>query len=371
MDLLSYLDTPVRRAYQSGDEDLYSSITLLNKDILNDIDFHEVDIAFLGFPFSEENQRDSSFADTVRSELANLAQINGGLSILDLGNIKKGNSVKDSLVALRDVLNFLKGYNVFIITISNCTHVKKAFLESTITTSNPNLVEIDPRFAIKKTLEYLEDDYQKNINYTNIGYQSYYIFQRELAWLKDNHYSAYRLGEVRADLSEIEPAIRNSSAINVSLNALKCQEAPGQSEVAPNGFYSEEICQLAKYAGAADYLGIANISGFKENSGLQTIRLTAQIIWFFLFGYTLRVTEDPTQDPHIKKFNVGQKVRGDNLIFYKSDKTDRWWVEVPINEDKENVILPANYKDYIDACNQQIPDRWLKAMQKYNFKSRL
>jgi hypothetical protein len=371
MDLLSYLDTPERKTYQSGDEDLYSSITLLNKDIIYSIDLHEVDIAFLGFPFSEDNQRDSCFADAVRSELANLAQIKEGLSILDLGNIKKGNSLKDSLVALKDVLNFLKGYNVFVIIISNCNHVKKAFLESTITTSNPNLVEIDPKFAIIETLDYIADDCQNNINYTNIGYQSYYTFQSELNWLKDNHYSAYRLGEVRADLSEIEPAIRNSSAINISLNALKCQEAPGQAEVSPNGFYSEEICQLAKYSGAADYLEIADISGFKEDAGLQTIRLTAQIMWFLIFGYTIRVTEDPRKDPHIKKFNVGQKVRGDNLIFYKSDKTDRWWVEITINEDKENVILPANYKDYIDACNQQIPDRWLKAMQKHNFKSHL
>jgi hypothetical protein len=220
-------------------------------------------------------------------------------------------------------------------------------------------------------MEYLPDDYQKKINYTNIGYQTYYILQRELNWLKDNHFNAYRLGDVRTDLSEIEPAIRNSSTINISLNALKCQEAPGQLDISPNGFYSEEMCQLAKYSGAADNLKIVNISDFSRNTGLQTIRLTAQIIWFVIFGYTIRITENPIQDPHIKKFNVGQKVRGDNLVFYKSDKTDRWWVEVPINDHEEKVILPANYKDYIDACNQQIPDRWLKAMQKYNFGSRL
>lgn len=371
MDLLSYLDIPENGSYQSGSEGLYNSMILLNKANVSSLDLSDIDIAFLGFPFSEDNQRDSYFADAVRSELANLSQVREDLSILDLGNIKQGKSVNDSLVALRDVLYFLREQNIFVITISNCNHVKKAFLESTNTISNPNLVEIDSRFSIITTLEYLPDDYQKKINYTNIGYQTYYILQRELNWLKDNHFNAYRLGDVRTDLSEIEPAIRNSSTINISLNALKCQEAPGQQDVSPNGFYSEEMCQLAKYSGAADNLKIVNISDFSHNTGLQTIRLTAQIIWFVIFGYTIRVTENPTQDPHIKKFNVGQKVRGDNLVFYKSDKTDRWWVEIPINDQEENVILPANYKDYIDACNQQIPDRWLKAMQKYNFDSRL
>ncbi len=369
MNLLNYLDSPGLKSYYPANEGLSNSIHVLKQDIADTIDFSTIDIAILGFPFSEDNQQDAYFADTVRMELAALAQVKEGLSILDLGNIKKGNSVKDSLVALQDVLGFLGEYNVFVIAISNCNHVKKAFMESINTGHDSKIVEIDPRFSIIRTLEFLPDEYQQKLNYTNIGYQSYYIHHKEFNWLKNNFFDAYRLGEVRKNLAGIEPAIRNSSTINFSLNALKCQEAPDQQEISPNGFYSEEICQLAKYSGAADHLKIANISDFSQNSGLHTIRLTAQLIWFLIFGYTIRVTEDPTQDPHIKKFNVGQKVRGDNLVFYKSDNTERWWVEIPLQDHTNNVILPANYQDYIDACNQQIPDRWLKAMQKYNFTS--
>jgi hypothetical protein len=371
MNLLNYLDLPNQDYRLPDSRGLYNSIDILKKETINSIDFFNIDIALLGVPFSEENEYNSYFADNVRKELNKLASVKEDLSILDLGNIKKGKSVKDSLIALRDVLNFLAEYNIFIIAISNCNHVKKAFIESIHAGPDRSLVEIDSKFSIRNTLEYLPDDLHQQLDYTNIGYQSYYIHHEEIKWLNNNHFSAYRLGEVRSNLAEIEPAIRNAYSINISLNALKQQEAPGQKEISPNGFYSEEICQLAKYSGAADYVKIANLSGFMENSGFHTVILTAQIIWFLIFGYTIRITENPTKDPHIKKFNVGQKKRGDNLIFYRSEKTERWWVEIPLHEQKENVILPASYKDYVDACNQQIPERWLKAMQKYNFETRL
>jgi hypothetical protein len=368
MDLHYYLDSP-NNSYKLKNEGVYDFVTILSEDTADKIDLSAFDIAFLGVPFDENNNYDPLIADSIRLELTKLAAVTDEVSILDLGNLKKGKNVKDSLSALRDTLNYIVRHEIFVILISHCNHVKKALLENASSQDATKFVEVDSHFSIRRTLEYLNDGNQQQLNYTNIGYQSYYVYKDDLAWLKNNYFKAYRLGEVRNKISEIEPAIRDSHSINISLNALKYHEAPGQNEISPNGFYSEEICQIAKYSGAADYLKIANISDFLSSPGLQTIKLTAQIIWFLIYGYTIRFTEDPVSDVHIKKFNVSQGGTNDNIVFYKSEKTERWWMEIPLNEQKASIILPSNYEDYLHACNHQIPDRWLNAMQQHNFRS--
>ena len=57
------------------------------------------------------------------------------------------------------------------------------------------------------------------------------------------------------------------------------------------------------------------------------------------------------------------------LIFKKSLKTQRWWIELPFisnvnNKLKRHTLLPCTYQDYENACNQEIPERWYKARRK-------
>ena len=59
----------------------------------------------------------------------------------------------------------------------------------------------------------------------------------------------------------------------------------------------------------------------------------------------------------------------ETLVFYKSDKTDRWWIEIPFisnghNKLKRNTLLPCSYDEYLGACNQELPERWWKAQRK-------
>jgi len=58
-----------------------------------------------------------------------------------------------------------------------------------------------------------------------------------------------------------------------------------------------------------------------------------------------------------------------DLIFYKSKKTDRWWVLLESfgaddNKSTTNALLPCSENDYKQACNEVIPDRWIKAQKK-------
>jgi hypothetical protein len=54
------------------------------------------------------------------------------------------------------------------------------------------------------------------------------------------------------------------------------------------------------------------------------------------------------------------------LVFKKSKRTGRWWIELPNNNSSHNnlsttALLPCTYDDYLSATEQNIPDRWLKA----------
>ena len=57
------------------------------------------------------------------------------------------------------------------------------------------------------------------------------------------------------------------------------------------------------------------------------------------------------------------------IVFYKSKKSDRWWMSIPYPENEEikfdrHLLAPCSYADYEKACEDDVPDRWLLAFQK-------
>ncbi|MEX0360250.1 MAG: arginase, partial [Allomuricauda sp.] len=101
---------------------------------------------------------------------------------------------------------------------------------------------------------------------------------------------------------------------------------------------------------------------------LQAFQMIAQIIWYFIEGISFRITEFPSsKSEDFTKFTVPTDT--EELIFYKSHITERWWVEVPSilpEHTKTNsaALLPCTEEDYLDACNQIVPERWFKAYRK-------
>lgn len=54
-----------------------------------------------------------------------------------------------------------------------------------------------------------------------------------------------------------------------------------------------------------------------------------------------------------------------------SNKTDRWWIEIPMTINLDNklhrlALLPCTHQDYLDACNDIVPERWWRAYKKNN-----
>ncbi|MBP6624086.1 MAG: arginase, partial [Chitinophagaceae bacterium] len=44
-----------------------------------------------------------------------------------------------------------------------------------------------------------------------------------------------------------------------------------------------------------------------------------------------------------------------NTLFLKSKRTNRWWMKLANDN-----FTPCTQKDYITACNNEIPERWLR-----------
>ena len=315
--------------------------------------------------------------DEIRKHLYNLNRIGPRFKILDLGNLKTGNNVNDSYFALRDICeHFLENKQTLIVLGGSqdlTFGITKAFEGKLF-----NLVTLDPKLDYRKGIKTINSENyltlifekQKNLySYTALGYQNYFVDATELDQFNDLYFDVKRLGQVRYDLTSAEPILRNANVFSFDLNAIRYQDAPGQSFASPNGLYSEEACQIARYAGTSDGLNIAgffNLIPEKDLSGSSS-KLMAQIVWHFMEGFFNRKAEDPLEDSDdFNQFIVDMSDLDMTLVFFQSRISGRWWMEISDVERKKKgiYVIPCDEEDYTKASHGEIPDRWWKNIRK-------
>lgn len=92
--------------------------------------------------------------------------------------------------------------------------------------------------------------------------------------------------------------------------------------------------------------------------------LAAQVLWYFMEGYAARTGEYPASKIRsYGRFSVLMNDGEQELIFYKSPVSGRWWMEVPVQARPDGrsameVLVPCTQEDYDKACADEIPDRW-------------
>jgi len=340
-------------------------------------DISKVDIAIIGV--LENRGKDTSEVDlsTIRRELYGLFPGNWSKTIADLGDIFPGNSLDDTYFALKKVVSRLIKNKVIPIIIGGSQDLTYAMyrgyddLEQMV-----NLVSIDNKFDLGKQEEPISSNsYLSKIiveepnnlfNYSNVGYQTYYNSQEEIDLMEKLFFDAYRLGEVCNNIAIAEPVFRDADLVSIDLTSIKSSDSGNFTKFQPNGFNGKEICSLSRYAGISDKVscfGVFNYSGSKQESVL-----IAQVIWYFIEGIHYRSNEYPfgSKENYIK-YTV--PFEDEDIVFYKSNKTERWWIEIPFfsnvnNKLKKNTLLPCSHEDYLAACNQEFPERWWKAQRK-------
>ncbi|RZJ33318.1 MAG: arginase [Flavobacterium sp.] len=347
-----------------------------------DSDFPDIDqikIAVIGVLENRGMGYDSEAVDLtfIRKELYKLFPGNWNGAIADLGDIDAGNSVEDTSFALREVVAALLRKKIIPIVIGGSQDLTYSLyraydkLEQMV-----NLVSIDSKFDFGKEQEAISassyltkiiiDEPNNLFNFSNVGYQTYYNSQEEIDLVEKLFFDAYRLGEISNNIALAEPVFRDADFVSIDLTAVKSADSGNFAIFTPNGFNGKEICALSRYSGISDKVSLFGI--FNHSSNAQEAVLIAQIIWYFIEGWHYRSNEYPfgSRENYIKYI-----VPSDNeeLVFYKSHKSDRWWIEIPFisagnNKLKKNTLLPCSYDEYLAACNQEIPERWWKAQRK-------
>jgi arginase family enzyme len=345
-------------------------------------DFPEVTKVSIGIIGVLEN-RGNSFGNqdidltAVRHELYQLYPGNWDVSIADFGNIQAGNTIQDTYFALKKVAAQLIKNKVIPIVIGGSQDLTYALyraydnLEQMV-----NLVAVDSKFDFGKESDAItSSSYLTKIiieepnnlfNYCNIGYQTYYNSQEEIDLVEKLFFDGYRLGEVANNIAIAEPVFRDADLVSIDINSVKSSDSGNFKQFIPNGFNGKEICALSRYAGISDKVSSFGI--FNHNDTEQESVLIAQIIWYFIEGYHYRSNEYPfgSRENYLKYI---VPIEGEELVFYKSDKTDRWWIEIPFtvngnNKLKRNTLLPCSHEEYLVACDQELPERWWKAQRK-------
>lgn len=349
-------------------------------------EFDKADLAIIGVPEDRnavDNEGCGQGPDLIRKFLYKLFPGTFNPRIIDLGNLKRGNTQNDTYFALTSTVSELLSANIIPIILGGSQDLTYANYQAYQNLGQIiNIVSIDNMFDLGKSEGELNSQswlssiilHQPNylFNYANIGYQTYFIDQEALKLMNNLFFDTYRLGIVRADLEEVEPIVRNADVLSFDISSVRTSDAPGNRNTTPNGFYGEEACQIVRYAGLSDKLtsiGFYEYNPKFDHDG-QTAHLIAQMIWYFMEGFYSRPHDFPFRNEEdYMKYHVTISDHQQDITFYKSKKTDRWWMEIPLPAEQRakyerHYLVPCSYKDYQQATNEEIPDRWWMVYQK-------
>lgn len=349
-------------------------------------DLEEVNLAIIGVCEDRNavnNAGCNNGPDSVRSFLYKLYGTGFTTKVADLGNIMPGHSTDDTYFAVRSCVDHLIRKNIIPIILGGSQDLTYAqFLGYKDLEQTINLVSVDSVFDLGNPDENITNHsylgkiilHQPNylFNYSNVGYQSYLVDQNSLGMMTKLYFDFYRLGQIRDKIEEAEPIIRQADMLSFDITSIKHADAPANPNASPNGFYAEEACQILRYAGMNDRLssiGIYEINPEFDISG-KTAHLAAQMIWCFMDGYYHRKNDFPGRtNPDYMRFHVVMENEKHEINFYKSKKSDRWWMEIPYppikgSKFERHTLIPCNYKDYELAVSGEIPDRWWQTYQK-------
>lgn len=318
--------------------------------------------------------------DAIRKGLYQLYPGNWSSKVADLGDIRPGAEVTDTYFAVKTVLAQLIEQKVIPIVLGGSQDLAYAQYRSYDNLGRMvNLVNIDQRFDLgdaekpisnKSYVGKIIVDQPYNLfNYSVLGYQSYLNPPAEIALMDKLYFDACRLGQVIGDITIVEPMIRDADLVTLDVTAIKSAELSYQYKESPNGFDSREICAISRYAGISNKVssfGIYELKDFEEASNAAS--LIAQVLWYFMEGVNFRFEEGDLDDERIYTL-YRVPINDEILLFRKSNRSGRWWIELPIissvnNKLKTQTLLPCTYGEYLSATNQEIPERWYKARRK-------
>ncbi|HPH20108.1 MAG: arginase family protein [Haliscomenobacter sp.] len=298
-----------------------------------------------------------------------------GLHIADLGTIRKCSPefIMPVLIELHesDILPIIIGSDPALLQIQykglqhEVQHINMVAIDELIRLSVPAEDKSPDLFN-----EIVFQEKSKLFHLGIIGCQTHFTLPSTYRLMEELHFDYIRLGTARASLAEVEPIIRDADLLSFQMAALKQCEAPGQENPSPSGFNVEEACQLSRYAGMSEKVKSFGIFGYKASLDrkAQTANVLAQMIWYFLDGLNNRKGDFPVTTEGLTEYIVELKTLDFTVTFWKSQRSGRWWLQVPVKTAKKHQrhrLIPCSYNDYKMASQDELPDRLVNAFKRF------
>jgi formiminoglutamase len=372
--------------FDSIDEQDYDHITDSNS-LFRNIEYfgeklpnwRKADIALIGIVENRGslvNTSAAKAAEKIRRQLYQLKKGAKNYKIVDLGNLRNGDHAEATQLRLKEVCQALLEHKVLPIIFGG-THdidygqyMAYEHYDKLISVLNVDAfldMENDKSLGLSRHHSHQIMMHQPNylFNYTNLAYQSYLADQQMLDTLEKLSFENYRLGQVQEKIEEMEPVVRDADMLSFDISAIKMQDAPGNAQSQPFGLTGQEACQLAWYAGQSDKLTSAGFYEYnpEDDFRTQTAQVVATMMWYLIEGFYHRKLELEFNTDNYYRYLVSLPDDQQELIFYKSKQSEKWWMEVPFPISKSKYtrssIVPCSYTDYLIAGQGEIPDRWL------------
>ncbi len=330
------------------------------------------------------NTEDQQPHDTFRKELYNMYKGSSWKgSLYDLGIIQPGENINDTYHAIKSINEELIKNDIIPLVIGGGQDLTHALYQAYEGLEQfVNLTTIDHHLDLNPDQKAIDSNnwlqpilLQKPcflFNYANLGMQRHYNSPKTLNLFEELYFDIYPLGALKSDLKIAEPTMRNTDILSLDLTSISSSAMEGNYYTEPNGFNALEICNLMRYAGISDKLTSFGIFNLSDNAASTiTNKLIGQIIWYFIEGYEQRKGDFPIgSKKSYKKYRVHLDELNEEIVFNKSNKSGRWWMEVPYPGTTNSRFLrhqsvPCTYEDYQEAMRGEIPDLWWKTYQKF------
>ncbi|MES2387768.1 MAG: formimidoylglutamase [Bacteroidota bacterium] len=335
----------------------------------------EADIAIIGINDSRgsyEGSGETGAADAVRVALYSLKRVNPRLKVADLGNLRPGINLEESHLRLSEVCSALKTANTIPVIIGG-THdftlgqiagfdrdyrVHPAIIDS-VADMEDNSISLHSRNFMA---EIFGNAGRKLSAFTLLGYQSYLIDREYIDWMDRQYFNTMRLGELRGNMAEAEPWLRDADLLSVDLAALKRQDVPGSLQSKAFGLLGEEACLLCRYAGLGHKMSSFGLYGYSPSADIagQTAFVAATMIWYFCEGFSERMPEPDPVSPDTEIYSLPISGGPDIMVFLHNTLSGQWYIQ--LDGGPNSRMLPCSYRDYLMVKEGDLPDRFVNAI---------
>jgi len=309
----------------------------------------------------------TSAPDAIRAEYYKLFHWHTEVNVADIGNVKSGATLEDTYAALRMVVSELMAQKKKVVILGGSHDLTQAQYQAYGQTNRIiDVVCVDARIDLDMDSVLPADNFLVELltgipnylkHYSHIGFQSYFMHPEMLETINKLGFDCYRVGKVKERLEEMEPAIRNSELFSFDIAAIQNAHAPA-NYLTPNGFNGEEACTLMQYAGMSTQCDSIGIYGYiaEQDVHALTAKQISHMLWYLMDGI-YKSKQEAALDNRSEFNEFTMAFAEAETVFLQSKRTGRWWMQL-----HNGKYIACSYTDYQIACNNDIPERWYRAI---------